>query len=156
MKNKYFEMVKDRLKQYKVLQARKRVMMSKYLSAGDPHKNMSTDYSQIPAGSHVSNTKNKMDEALIKSEELMSRYSFTIKEIDELDMAMESLRPIYKQVISLRYIDGLEWGLVSAEVGYSERQCKRIAKAAIARIADIFYGEDSYDLPIYEYYREIV
>ena len=139
MKNKYFEMVKDRLKQYRVLQARKRVMMSRYLSAGDPYKNMSTDYSQIQAGSRVSNTKSKMDEELIKSEELMTRYSFTIKELDELDMAMESLRPIYKQVISLRYIDGLEWGIVSGEVGYSERQCKRIAKAAIARMADIFY-----------------
>lgn len=156
MKNKYFEMVKDRLKQYKVLQARKKVMMSRHLSAGDPYKNMSTDYSQVPAGSHVSNVRNKMDDALIKSEEVITKYSFTIKELDELDMAMDSLRPIYKQIVSLRYIDGLEWGLVSCEVGYSERQCKRIAKAAIARMADIFYGEDSYDLPIYDYYRGIV
>ena len=148
-------MVKDRLKQYKVLQARKKVMMSRGLSAGDPYQNMSTDYSQIPAGSRVFNTTSKMDQALIKSEELIRKYSFTIKELDELDMAMEPLRNIYKQVITLKYIEGLDWGLVSSEIGYSERQCKRIARTALTRMADILYGEDSYDLPIYDYLRSI-
>ena len=155
MRNEYFEMVKSRLKKYNDLQAQQKLIMSRYLSAGDPYGNMSTDYSQIPAGSHVFNTTSKMEQAIIKNDEWIRANSAVSKEIRELDIAMEPLKVIEREILKLKYVEGNDWGIVASKMGYSERQCKRFAKAGLIRMADVLYGQDSYDLPIYEYLREI-
>ena len=155
MRNEYFGMVKCRLKKYKDLQAKQKIIMSKQLSAGDPYSNMSMDYSQIPAGSHVFNCESKMEREIIKNDELIRKNEEVCNELRELEIAMEPLKPIYKEIVRLKYIEGLEWGIVASKVGYSERQCKRYARASLIRMADMLYGDDSYDLPIYEYLREI-
>nr|WP_302600262.1 hypothetical protein [uncultured Cellulosilyticum sp.] len=157
MKNKYIQKVKERLKRYRDLQAQHRVIMNRWLSAGDPYANISIDYSSIPAGSKTYTTSSKIETALIKSDEKITRNSEAAKELRELDLALEPLSEIQREIITKKYIDKKGWGIIADETGYSERQCQRESIQALKRMADILYGEASYiDLPLYSYIPEVM
>lgn len=155
-KNTYIQEVRNRLKKYRDLQAQHRVLMSRWLSAGDPYKNMSINYSSVPAGSSTYNVSSKIEEALIKSDEKISSNSSAAKELKELDIALEPLSTLQREIITMKYIDKYQWDIVADKTGYSESQCKREGKAALTRMADILYGDESYgDLPVYGYLESI-
>lgn len=155
-KNIYIKEVRNRLKKYRDLQAQHRVLMNRYLSAGDPYANMSINYSSIPAGSSTYNVSSKIENALIKSDEKISNNSRAAQELKELDIALEALSELQRKIITMKYIDKYQWGIVEDRTGYSESHCKREGKAALIRMADILYGEESYvDLPLYGYLKNI-
>lgn len=152
--NHYINEVKKRLKKYRDLQAQHRVLINRYLTAGDPYKNISTDYSRIPSGSKTHYASSKIENAIIKSDEQITMNSTAAKELQELDLAIEPLSTLQKDIITMKYIDNKAWIAIIDQIGYSESLCKREGKLALKRMADILYGEASYtDLPIYEYIK---
>ncbi len=155
MTNKYIKMVKARLKTYRDLQAQHRILLKKYLTAGDPYVGISTDYSKVPAGSKVYNVSSRVEDAIVRSDEIIYEVSGAAQELEQLDTAMAPLKPIQKLIIELKYIDDLDWGIVSSRVGYSERQCKRTGQVALLRMAHILYGEKTYNFSADECLREI-
>lgn len=155
-KNQYIKAVKDRLKKYRDLQAQHRVLINRYLTAGDPYKNMGIDYSRISSGSKTNYVTSKIENAIIKSDEQITMNSTAAKELQELDLAIEPLSSLQKEIITMKYIDKYEWVFVIDKIGYSESLCKKEARLALIRMADILYGEDSYiDLPLYEHLANI-
>lgn len=155
-KNTYIQEVRNSLKKYRDLQAQYRVLMNRYLSAGDPYANMSINYSSVPAGSSTYNVSSKIENALIKSDEKISNSSRAAQELKELDIALEPLSELQRKIITMKYIDKYQWDIVADRTGYSESQCKREGKAGLTRMADILYGDKSYgDLPVYGYLESI-
>lgn len=152
MKNEYISRVIVRLKRYRDLQAQHKMIINRYLSAGDPYSGISISYDTIPAGSSTNTISNRVEKAIIKSDEFLWKNSGVSKELQELDIAIEPLNELQKEIVKLKYIECKDWEFVADSVGYSVRQCKREGKSALRRMADILYGELSYiDLPIYEY-----
>lgn len=155
-RNTYIQEVRNRLKKYRDLQAQHRVLMSRYLSAGDPYKNMSINYSSVQAGSSTYNVSSKIENAIIKSDEKISNNSSAAQELKEIDIALEPLNDLQRNIVTMKYIEKYSWDIVADRTGYSESQCKREGKSALTRMADILYGEESYgDLPLYGYLESI-
>ena len=53
-----------------------------------------------------------------------------------IEKAIESLEPIERELLRLRYIDGAEWIDVAAEIHYEWTQTHRIHARALAKIRD--------------------
>ncbi|MGL5676831.1 MAG: hypothetical protein ACRDDX_10490 [Cellulosilyticaceae bacterium] len=156
MKNRHVQEVRDRLKKYKDFQAQYRIRMNKYLSAGDPYAGMSINYNSITPGSPTNKVSNRMEEALIKSDEDLWQISNASGELEELDIALEALGEVQEKIIRLKYIENKKWDVVADTIGYSESQAKKICKEALKRMADILYGQASYEeLPLFNSIKEV-
>ena len=156
MDDKYIKMVKGRLRKYRKLLAMKKMKLNQYNDGIDPYANMSMDYGKTPSGSHIYNVSSRVENAILKQESIEYTAKKAIKEIERLDIAMEALTTIQKDIVEMKYIEGNDWGFVSSQLGYSERQCQREGKMALSIMVSVLYGEESYDLPLYNYIRGIV
>lgn len=150
LKNVYIQKVKQRLRKYKDLQAQHRILMKRYLTAGDPYANMSMNYNSIAAGSRTYSTSSRIENAIIKSDERITEHSEALQEIEELDIALDALTTQQRQIIKRKYVNRESWEIISEKLGYSVAHCKREGKKGLIRMADILYGAKSYyDLPLY-------
>lgn len=61
---------------------------------------------------------------------------FTEKHI--IEDLLETLNSFEKKIIELKYFKKYKWWMVADTVSYSEKQCRRICKKAIAKIHTIF------------------
>jgi len=69
---------------------------------------------------------------LVEEQTRKSRERETLLEkLQKIDVAIDSLLPIEKQVVTLFYVQGKGWGDVSAATGYSAVQCGRIRDRAV-------------------------
>lgn len=60
--------------------------------------------------------------------------------IKRIDRAINNLSPIHKQIIQLRYQEGLEWKYICEKVCYEERQLRTKKNEAIKSIAVQLFG----------------
>ncbi len=67
------------------------------------------------------------------------------RKLSRLDDAMESLIDIQKQVVVMRYVDGLAWTNLADELRYSERDLRRKLDSAVDNLAYIFYGSKAFE-----------
>lgn len=73
------------------------------------------------------------DELRVQYEEKRSRLA---AELLRIERAIDSLEPIERRVLRLRYIDGLAWFQVANKVSYSPQQAQRYHKDALEKLAD--------------------
>ncbi|MBU5308514.1 sigma-70 region 4 domain-containing protein [Clostridioides mangenotii] len=60
----------------------------------------------------------------------------------KLDKAMSMLNPIQRELIKLRYLDGLDWQLTSENIGCSIRTAYNRNKEVINIIVQALFGEN--------------
>ena len=54
-----------------------------------------------------------------------------------IERAVETLNPVERDLIRLRYIDGLPWHRVAAAINYSEQQTYRIHGEALQKLKNL-------------------
>ncbi|MBS5801125.1 MAG: hypothetical protein KID02_15490, partial [Clostridiales bacterium] len=70
--------------------------------------------------------------------------------VNRIDMGLEEIKPVWKEVLVLKFIEGYTWEYTERKVGLSESTCKRYAKDGIKALADKLAGQKSYiDLPLF-------
>lgn len=63
---------------------------------------------------------------------------------NKLDKAINNLSPIHRQIIQLRYQEGLEWKYICDKVCYEERQLRTKKNEAVKSIAIALFGSRVY------------
>ena len=109
-------------------------------------------YDGVPVKNN--NATSKVEEIAIKNiqleidlEEKIEALSYYVNRID---MALEEIKPEWKEVLVLKFLEGYTWAYVERKVGLSESTCKRYAKEGIKALADKLAGQKSYiDLPLF-------
>jgi DNA-directed RNA polymerase specialized sigma24 family protein len=62
--------------------------------------------------------------------------------VNKIDKAMSSLSPIHRELIKLRYLNGLDWQLTSESLGCSIRTAYNRNKEVISIIVQALFGEN--------------
>ena len=109
----------------------------------------------------VISTKNnkvvsKVEQIAIKNVQLELDLEEQIEVLDyyvkRIDIALEEIKPIWKEVLVIKYLEENTWEYTERKVGLSDSTCKRYAKKGIKALADKFAKEKSYiDLPLFRY-----
>ncbi|MCC0649236.1 hypothetical protein [Clostridioides sp. ZZV15-6598] len=101
-------------------------------------------YDRIPI-SKTNSIRNQVEIKLIDLEEKIIEKQIELYEMEALertiDSAINNLKPIHKQIIKYRYIEGLEWNLVVDKVYLEERQLRERANQAISSISIALFGK---------------
>ena len=104
----------------------------------------------------VKNNKvtSKVEEIAIKNAQLELDLEEKIEAlsyyVNRIDMGLEEIKPEWKEVLVLKFIEGYTWAYTERKVGLSESTCKRYAKEGIKALADKLAGQKSYiDLPLF-------
>ena len=104
----------------------------------------------------VKNNKvtSKVEEIAIKNAQLELDLEEKIEAlsyyVNRIDMGLEEIKPVWKEVLVLKFIEGYTWEYTERKVGLSESTCKRYAKDGIKALADKLAGQKSYiDLPLF-------
>jgi DNA-directed RNA polymerase specialized sigma24 family protein len=86
----------------------------------------------------------EIEEEVIRS---LSKIEEIEKELDEenslikqIDRAINSLSTIYKDIIQMKYIEGLDWQKIIDMTNYSERQLRNKKNHAVRSIAIALFG----------------
>lgn len=140
MENK-IDIVK-KLKELQVLRMNINYLVDKYKELKSKSTGIkSPDYSQIPAGSHVSNIDNMMDINLIQQEEITNKIRDTRNKIDEIEQEVseyiERLEPKEQVLIRLHYIEGETLEYICGVIQYSFRHTFRIHKKALEKLSEM-------------------
>lgn len=70
--------------------------------------------------------------------------------VNRIDMGLEEIKPVWKEVLVLKYLEENTWEYTVRKAGLSESTCKRYAKDGIIALADRLAGQKSYiDLPLF-------
>lgn len=81
-----------------------------------------------------------LEERMDDKAELLALYKEKEAELDAalliIENAIEMLEPRERQLVRLRYIDGLTWEQVAVEMNYSWRQVHRIHGDALAKLKE--------------------
>lgn len=109
-------------------------------------------YDVIPAKNNK--VTSKVEEIAIKNAQLELDLEEKIESlsyyINRIDMALDEIKPIWKEVLTVKYIEENTWEYTEIKVGLSESTCKRYAKSGIKALADKLAGQNSYiDLPLF-------
>ncbi|NMU16474.1 hypothetical protein HGQ82_08895, partial [Clostridioides difficile] len=95
--------------------------------------------------SKTNSINNQVEYELINLEEKIIEKQIELYEMEVLkytiDSAINNLKPIHKQIIGYRYIEGLEWNLVVDKVYLEERQLRERANQAISSISIALFGK---------------
>jgi DNA-directed RNA polymerase specialized sigma24 family protein len=62
--------------------------------------------------------------------------------VSKLEQGMSKLNPIQKELVKLRYLDGLDWQLTSESIGCSKRTAYNRNKEAVSIIVQALFGEN--------------
>ncbi|MDM8127019.1 sigma factor-like helix-turn-helix DNA-binding protein [Paraclostridium benzoelyticum] len=58
----------------------------------------------------------------------------------QIDRAINNLKPIRKQIIELRYLEGMDWTTMSQELHYDEKTLRKYKNEAVKSIAVELFG----------------
>ena len=118
-------------------------------------------YDVVPAKNNK--VASKVEEIAIKNAQLELDLEEKIEAlsyyVNRIDMGLEEIKPVWKEVLVLKFIEGYTWEYTERKVGLSESTCKRYAKNGLKALADRLLGEESYiDLPLFRdiYLKEVV
>lgn len=95
-------------------------------------------YDLMPAKNNKVNSK--VEEIAVKNaqleldlEEKIGALSYYVNRID---MGLQEVKPVWKEVLVLKFLEGYTWEYTERKVGLSESTCKRYAKEGIKALAD--------------------
>lgn len=82
--------------------------------------------------------ENPMDALVIRHMDLLALYKAKLKELTEaqlqVEQAIESLDPLERSLMRLRYIDGRKWEEVAVAINYSWQQTHRLHAKALEKL----------------------
>lgn len=88
--------------------------------------------------SSPSHNQTQLEDGVIKLTELREKYTMMLSNLCEQQLAIEKkievLEPLERDLIRCRYFNGLKWEEVQKEVGYAQRQTRRIHDRAIEKL----------------------
>lgn len=146
-KKEFFNATKKQLSNYKqlstnIIKLKKEVQMLRDNSVGDLMKGIS--YDSVKTGK-TNKTSNMIEDAIVNVSDLIIEKEIELYEAEiiksTIDLAIRNLKPIHKQIIEYRYIEGLEWALVVDKVYLEERQLRERANQAISSISIALFGK---------------
>ena len=92
--------------------------------------------SDMPKGSPIEN--DKMADLMVKFEELEEKYKDMLQELldkqHEVELLIESLDPLERDLIRYRYVDGMSWTDIQEKLDLSQRTSFRIHKRALDKL----------------------
>lgn len=96
----------------------------------------------------------KVEEIAIKNAQLELDLEEKIEALNyyvsRIDMGLEEIKPLWKEVLVLKYLEENTWEYTVRKAGLSDSTCKRYAKEGIRALADKLVGQKSYiDLPLF-------
>ncbi|MDV9641007.1 hypothetical protein RHF59_20200, partial [Clostridioides difficile] len=90
-------------------------------------------------------TSNMIEDAIVNVSDLITEKEIELYEAEiiksTIDLAIRNLKPIHKQIITYKYIEGLEWSLIVDKVYLEERQLRERANQAINSISIALFGK---------------
>lgn len=96
-------------------------------------------YEERISSGKISNIPEEVSIKKIEEEErLEARIALLENRMQQLNNALDCLNPIERRIIELKYIDGLQWWQVAADVAFSERRCRDIRKRAIIKMLSTY------------------
>ena len=109
-------------------------------------------YDVIPAKNNK--ITSKVEEIAIKNAQLEIDLEEKIEAlsyyVNRIDMGLQEIKPIWKEVLVIKYLEENTWDYTVIKAGLSESTCKRYAKEGIKALADKLAGQKSYiDLPLF-------
>lgn len=146
-KKEFFNATKKQLSNYKqlgtnIIKLKNEIQMLKDNSVGDLMKGIS--YDGIKTGK-TNKTGNMIEDAIVNVSEIIIEKEIELYEAEiiksTIDMAIRNLKPIHRQVIELRYIEGLMWLEMVDIVHLEERQLNIRASQAISSISIALFGK---------------
>lgn len=146
-KKEFFNATKKQLSNYKqlstnIIKLKNEIQMLKDNSVGDLMKGIS--YDSVKTGK-TNKTSNMIEDAIVNVSDLITEKEIELYEAEiiksTIDLAIRNLKPIHKQIIEFRYIEGLEWALVVDKVYLEERQLRERANQAISSISIALFGK---------------
>lgn len=146
-KKEFFNATKKQLSNYKQLSAniiklKNEIQMLKDNSVGDLMKGIS--YDSVKTGK-TNKTSNMIEDAIVNVSDLITEKEIELYETEiiksTIDLAIRNLKPIHRQIIELKYIDGLMWQEMVDIVHLEERQLSVRASQAISSISIALFGK---------------
>ncbi|HGM3197804.1 TPA: hypothetical protein ACKOIF_003227, partial [Clostridioides difficile] len=90
-------------------------------------------------------TSNVIEDAVVNISDLITEKEIELYEAEiiksTIDLAIRNLKPIHRQIIELKYIDGLMWQEMVDIVHLEERQLSVRASQAISSISIALFGK---------------
>ena len=131
-------MTKERLRQYQHI-AQEKAQIEEMLR--DVEEAMAAP--RVPALDgmpHGQTVQGSLIETLVaRRDELVRHYQAKLDELAtallEIETAIETLEPVERQLMRLRYIKGHTWEEICVEMSYSWRQTHRLHAQALAKLA---------------------
>jgi len=116
-------MTKNELKQYMWIQQNIKYLKDKLLEFETTATNTNTRLDDMPKGSP---SKDKLERIVCKiievQEEINKEVIRGYNKIKEIEDSISSLEEREKQIVRLRYFEGLKWEKICVEMNYSWRQ----------------------------------
>ncbi|VII21928.1 probable sigma factor [Clostridioides difficile] len=146
-KKEFFNATKKQLSNYKqlsinIIKLKNEIQMLKDNSVGDLMKGIS--YDSVKTGK-TNKTSNMIEDAIVNVSDLITEKEIELYEAEiiksTIDLAIRNLKPIHKQIITYKYIEGLEWSLIVDKVYLEERQLRERANQAINSISIALFGK---------------
>lgn len=131
-------MTKERLRSYQPI-AREKAQIEDMLL--DLENAMTAPRVQVLDGMpHGQTVQGSLVETLVaRRDELVHRYQTKLEELAtamlEIEAAIETLEPVERQLMRLRYIKGYTWEAICVEMSYSWRQTHRLHAEALTKLA---------------------
>lgn len=143
VKKSYVNAVKDTLKCYHVISERVKFLNKclGYIKNGMPLQGISYEGTKVQTSNISKMTENTALKNIEDEQEIKAEIALCEKKTIIIEAAIDSLSPIAKQIIILRYKEKMLWIDVVDKVLYSERHCKYMLTDGIKELAVIFYGE---------------
>ncbi|EIS9702566.1 hypothetical protein [Clostridioides difficile] len=146
-KKEFFNATKKQLSNYKqlstnIIKLKNEIQMLKNNSVGDLMKGIS--YDSVKTGK-TNKTSNMIEDAIVNVSDLITEKEIELYEAEiiksTIELAIRNLKPIHKQIITYKYIEGLEWCLIVDKVYLEERQLREKANQAINSISIALFGK---------------
>jgi len=129
-------MTKNELKQYMWIQQNIKYLKDKLLEFETTATNTNTRLDDMPKGSP---SKDKLERIVCKiievQEEINKEVIRGYNKIKEIEDSISSLEEREKQIVRLRYFEGLKWEKICVEMNYSWRQIHRLHSDILKKMA---------------------
>lgn len=133
-------MTKEQLRQYQYIKQEKE-QLEQYLE--ELETLMTSPRAQSLDGMPFSPSKGEsvVEILAIKHLDIKNLYRVKVKELAEalcaIEKAIETLEPLERTLMRLRYIDGLKWEEVAVAIDYSWQQTHRLHKSALEKLREV-------------------
>lgn len=128
--------LKKELKNYKLNKNRIKALELKLREIENDYITISSP--KLDDNIRSSDISNPTELQAIKIHEKKKRYESIIKKencrLDLLEVALNSLSSVEKEIIELKHLENQSWWLIGSKISYSERQCRRIEEEALVKM----------------------